>query len=369
MLPRRKTRQVKVGNVAVGGDAPVAVQSMTTTDTRDVEKTIFQIAELVVSGCEIVRVAVPDMEAAEALGEIKKQVQVPLVADIHFNHVLALKCAEFGIDKIRINPGNIGKKPRIKAVVDACKERGIPIRIGVNGGSLRKDLLEKHGGITAEAMVESALEEVGFLEENDFHDIILSLKSSDVPMMVEAYRMVADRTEYPLHLGVTEAGLMPTGAVKSAIGIGALLLEGIGDTIRVSLTADPVQEVEVAYDMLQALHLRQRGVNIIACPSCGRCDIDLFGVTAEVKERLKDLRVPMTIAVMGCEVNGPGEARSADLGIAGGGGVGLLIERGEIVKKVKESEMVDELVQAVHKRAAELEAENQDTGVRSQEPE
>lgn len=355
MLQRRKTRQVMVGNVPIGGDAPVAVQSMTTSDTRDVEKTIFQIAELVVAGCEIVRVAVPDMEAAEALEEIKKQVLAPLVADIHFNHVLALKCASFGIDKIRINPGNIGKKGRIKAVVDACKERDIPIRIGVNGGSLRKDLLAKHGGVTAEAMVESAMEEVGFLEENDFHDIVLSLKSSDVPMMVEAYRMIAERTDYPLHLGVTEAGMMPTGAVKSAIGIGALLLEGIGDTIRVSLTADSVHEVEVAYDILQALHLRRRGVNIISCPSCGRCDIDLFGVTAEVKERLKDIQAPLNIAVMGCEVNGPGEARSADLGIAGGGGVGLLIERGEIVKKVKESEMVDALVEAVRKRAAELE--------------
>ena len=358
MLERKKTRQVMVGDVPIGGDAPIAVQSMTITDTRDIEKTIFQIAELVVAGCEIVRVAVPDMAAAEALGEIKKQVNVPLVADIHFNHIFALKCASFGIDKIRINPGNIGKKERIKAVVDACKERNIPIRIGVNGGSLRKDLIAKHGGVTAEAMVESALEEVGFLEENGFNDIILSLKSSDVPMMIEAYRQIAERTDYPLHLGVTEAGMMPTGAVKSAVGIGSLLLDGIGDTIRVSLTADPVEEVEVAYDLLQALHLRERGVNIIACPSCGRCDIDLFGVTAEVKERLKDIRTPMNIAVMGCEVNGPGEARTADLGIAGGGGVGLLIDRGEIVKKVKESEMVDVLVEAVEKRVAEIEEQN-----------
>src|SRR5215475_8397341 len=322
MITRRKTRQIKVGNLQVGGGAPITVQSMTKTDTRDVQATLLEIWSLEAAGCDIVRCAVPVKEAAEKLGEIKKQIRIPLVADIHFNYKLALMALEQGVDGLRLNPGNIGGKHFVQEVVNVAKDKKIPIRIGVNGGSLEKDLLAKYNGPTAEGMVESGLRHVRILEDLGYREIKISLKASDPLMMIEAYRMLARQVDYPLHLGVTEAGTPSIGAVKSAVGIGTLLAEGIGDTIRVSLAADPVEEVRVGIEILKALGLRKAGLTFVACPSCGRADIDLVALARQVEERMgpyagKDIHV----AVMGCEVNGPGEARAADLGVAGGKGI------------------------------------------------
>ncbi|MGX8794471.1 flavodoxin-dependent (E)-4-hydroxy-3-methylbut-2-enyl-diphosphate synthase [Fusibacter sp. JL298sf-3] len=347
----RKT--VTVGNVALGGGHPVVIQSMTNTKTEDVKSTVAQILRLEEAGCELVRVAVPNMKAAEAIGEIKKQIHIPLVADIHFDHRLALAAIEQGVDKIRINPGNIGSEEKVKAVVDAAKSKGIPIRIGVNGGSLERSIYEKYGGVTAEALVESALYHVRILEALDFEDIVISIKSSDVRMTAEAYRMLHKATTYPLHLGVTEAGTVFTGTIKSAIGIGIPLYEGIGDTIRVSLAGEPEREIDVAKRILEVLDIRQFGVKVIACPTCGRTQVDLVTIANLVEERVKHIDKPLTVAVMGCAVNGPGEAREADIGIAGGNGEFLLFEKGMVIKKVKESEVVEALLEAIDKYTIE----------------
>lgn len=346
---RRPTRQIRVGKVAVGGNAPIAVQSMTKTDTRDVQATVDQIWALEAAGCEIVRVAVPDAEAAAAVPAIRSQIRIPLVVDIHFDYRLALTCLEAGVDCLRINPGNIGATWRVREVTKAAAERTVPIRIGVNAGSLEKHLLQRYGEPTAEALAESALFHIRILEELNYPEMKVSLKASDPKLMIEAYRLLADRVPYPFHLGVTEAGTAFTGAIKSAVGIGTLLAEGIGDTIRVSLTEDPTEEIRAGFEILKALGLRKRGLNVISCPSCGRVEIDLIGVTKEVEKRLAALNIhrSLNVAVMGCAVNGPGEARGADIGIAGGNGVGLLIKDGKIVRKVKESELADALVEEV----------------------
>lgn len=348
-IHRRPTRQFRVGGVPVGGDSPVTVQSMCTTDTRDVEATVSQILRLQEAGCDIVRVAVPDETAALALSEIKEAIRIPLVADIHFNYRLALRAIESGADALRINPGNIGKPERVEAVVHAARARGIPIRIGVNAGSLEPELWEKYGGPTPEAMVESALGRVRFLERLDFRQIKISLKASDVLRTVEAYRLISRQTDYPLHIGITEAGTFLPGTVKSSVGLGILLAEGIGDTLRVSLTDDPVQEVRVGIEILKSLGLREAGPVLISCPTCGRCEIDLIGLAHEVEERLSRMKSPMDVAVMGCVVNGPGEARGADFGIAGGKGVGLIFRKGKIVRKVKEEELADALMEEIRK--------------------
>lgn len=347
MVERRNTRQVMVGLVPIGDSAPVVVQSMTNTDTRDVDATVGQIARLVEAGCEVVRVAVPDRDAVQALHEIKQQIKIPLVADIHFNYKLALGAIESGADKLRINPGNIGATERVEAVVRSAKEHGIPIRIGVNAGSIEKRLLQKYGGPTSEALVESALAHVAILERLHFEDIVLSLKASDVPLTLAAYRMISQRVNYPLHIGITEAGTLRSGTIRSAVGIGVLLASGIGDTIRVSLAGNPVEEIPVAYEILKALHLRERGPTIIACPTCGRTEIDLVSIANEVERRTAHLRTPLKIAVMGCVVNGPGEAREADIGIAGGKGVGLIFRHGKTVRKVRENEIVDALMEEI----------------------
>ncbi|MBI5755555.1 MAG: flavodoxin-dependent (E)-4-hydroxy-3-methylbut-2-enyl-diphosphate synthase [Nitrospirae bacterium] len=346
-MKRRKTRQIRVGNVLIGGDAPVVVQSMTNTDTRDAEATVAQIKRLEEAGCEVVRVAVPDRDAAEALAVIKRAIGIPLIADIHFDYRLALLSIEKGVDALRLNPGNIGDKNRIEHVVKAAKERGIPIRIGVNAGSLEEDLLQKYGHPTPEAMVESAIRHIQILEEHDFYDIKVSLKASSVPMTINAYRLISKKVGYPLHVGISEAGPLLSGTVKSAIGIGILLSEGIGDTIRVSLTADPVEEVRVAYEILKALNLRHRGVNIISCPTCGRMEIDIEGIASEVERRLSHVTLPLNISILGCVVNGIGEGKEADIGIAGGKGVGLLFRDGAVVRKLKEEELVEALVREV----------------------
>lgn len=348
MITRKKTRAVWVGPVKVGGGAPVSVQSMTNTDTRDAGATVSQINQLVEAGCEIIRVAVPDMEAARALRSIMTQIKIPLVADIHFDHRLALAALEAGVHGLRINPGNIGGEERVAAVVAAAAGRGVPIRIGVNAGSLPKDLVRAHGGITPEAMVESALRHVRILEKLNFNAIKISLKASDVPLMISAYRMLAEKVDYPLHVGVTEAGTLLSGTVKSAIGIGVLLAEGIGDTIRVSLTGDPRHEVRIGYEILKALGLRRKGIELISCPTCGRTEIDLIGLAEEVEKRLSTLDVPLKVAVMGCAVNGPGEARHADVGIAGGKGEGVLFREGRVIRKVPGERLADELVQEVY---------------------
>ena len=332
-----------VGSVPVGGGAPVSIQSMLNTRTTDVEGSLKQLRALAAAGCQIARLAVPDREAASGFAEIVKESPLPLVADIHFDYRLAILAAEAGAAKIRINPGNIGGEDRVKAVVDVCKDRHIPIRIGVNGGSLDKKLLEKYGHPTAEALVESAFQHLELLEKQGFYDTCVSMKSSTVPTMVAAARLFRSKCDYPLHIGVTETGPVRQGLIKSAMGIGALLLDGIGDTLRVSLTDDPVQEVYAARDILKAAGLSRDGVNIISCPTCGRTRIDLIGLVEEVERRLKGVEKPITVAVMGCVVNGPGEASAADVGIAGGDGVGLLFRRGEIVKKVPQAELVDEL--------------------------
>lgn len=346
-MKRNQTRQLMVGGVPVGGGAPVTVQSMCNTRTDNVPATVRQIKELTAAGCEIIRVAVPDMAAAQAIGAIKAQIDIPLVVDIHFDYQLALECVRQGCDAVRINPGNIGGSDRVRAVVNACKERSIPIRIGVNGGSLEKGLLEKYGEVTAEALVESAFGHIRLLEECDFHDICVSLKSSSVPITMEAYRLMAERCDYPLHVGVTETGTPKMGILKSAVGIGGLLAQGIGDTIRVSLSADPVEEVLAAKDILKVVGLRRDGAELISCPTCGRTRIDLIALANEVEERLKNVKKPITVAVMGCVVNGPGEARAADVGIAGGIGEGLLFKKGEIVKKVPQDRLVDELFELI----------------------
>ena len=337
------TRQIFVGGVPVGGGAPVTIQSMTNTPTDDVTATVAQIRRLETAGCQIIRVAVPDMAAAKAVGAIKAQIHIPLVVDIHFDYKLALACVEAGCDAVRINPGNIGGADRVKAVAEACKAKRIPIRIGVNGGSLEKPLLAKYGGVTPEALVESAFGHIALLEQYDFHDICVSLKSSSVPVTMAAYRLMSEQSDYPLHLGVTETGTVRMGTLKSAIGIGGLLALGIGDTMRVSLSADPVEEVLAARDILKAAGLRREGADLISCPTCGRTRIDLIALANEVEERLKTVEKPITVAVMGCVVNGPGEAAAADVGIAGGNGEGLLFRKGEIVKKVPQDQLVDEL--------------------------
>ena len=331
----------------MGGGAPVSIQSMTNTPTHDVEATLSQIRALAAAGCDIVRVAVPDMEAAKAIGALKAGSPVPLVADIHFDYRLALEAAEQGIDKIRINPGNIGAPGRVEAVAKACMGRGIPIRVGVNGGSLEKELLAKYGGPTPEAMVESALGHIALLEKYGFEDICVSLKASNVPATVQAYRLMAERYDYPLHLGVTEAGTREMGELKAAAGIGGLLALGIGDTLRVSLTADPVEEVYAARKILKAIGLRREGPELIACPTCGRTQIDLIPMARQVEELLKDVDKPITVAVMGCVVNGPGEARHADVGLAGGSGEGVLFRHGEIVAKVPEDQLVPGLMRLI----------------------
>ncbi|MBI5038943.1 MAG: flavodoxin-dependent (E)-4-hydroxy-3-methylbut-2-enyl-diphosphate synthase [Nitrospirae bacterium] len=347
MVIRRKTRQIRVGNVVVGGDSPVVVQSMTNTDTRDIDATVAQIKGLEGGGCEVVRVAVPDKEAAEVLGRIKASIGIPLIADIHFDYRLALLSIEQGVDGLRLNPGNIGDKKRTEHVVKAAKERGISIRIGVNAGSLEEDLLQKYGHPTPEAMVESAMRHIRILEENNFHDIKISLKASNIHTTINAYRLISDKVDYPLHVGISEAGPLLSGTVKSAIGIGILLSEGIGDTIRVSLTADPAEEVRVAYEILKALNLRHRGVNIISCPTCGRMEIDIEEIAAEVERRLSHITLPLNISILGCIVNGIGEGKEADVGIAGGKGSGLLFRNGKMARRLRESELVEALIKEV----------------------
>ncbi len=346
-MVRRKTRPIFIGKVQVGGGAPVSVQSMTKTDTRDAVATIEQIKQLALDDCEIIRVAVPDREAAAALPAILKEASIPLVADIHFDHLLALEAIKAGVAGLRINPGNIGSRHKVEVVVKAASEKGIPLRIGVNAGSLEKELVVRYGGITAEAMAESALRHVAILEKLNFYNIKISLKSSNVPLMLDAYRLLAAQVDYPFHIGVTEAGTLRSGTVKSAVGIGILLNEGIGDTIRVSLTGNPEHEVRVGYEILKSLGLRRRGVELISCPTCGRTRIDLIRIAGEVEERLQGLDRPLKVAVMGCVVNGPGEAREADVGIAGGKGTGLIFRKGVIVRRVPEDRLVDELLKEI----------------------
>ena len=341
---RNNTRQIHAGSLAIGGGAPVSVQSMTKTDTRDASATLTQIKNLHDHGCQLVRVAVPDKDCIRAFADICKESPLPVVADIHFDYRLALEAAAAGAAKIRINPGNIGAPERVRAVAAACRSRGLPIRVGVNGGSLPKDILTRHGGVTAEGMVEAALGQIEQLHRFDFEDICVALKSSDVPLTVAACRLMAEKTDCPLHIGVTEAGAGYHAQIKSAVGIGALLLDGIGDTLRVSLTADPAEEVTFGLSILRATGLRRGGVEIISCPTCGRCQVDVVTLRREMEERLSDIKKDLTVAVMGCAVNGPGEARQADAGIAGGDGVGLLFRRGEIVRKVPWSQASDALI-------------------------
>ena len=343
------SKQIHVGAVAVGGGAPVSIQSMCNTPTQDVERTVSQILRLEQAGCQIIRVAVPDMDAARAIGPIRRRIHIPLVADIHFDYRLALECVRQGVDKIRINPGNIGSAEKVRAVADACRDRGIPIRIGVNGGSLERELLQKYGGVTAQALVDSALGHVRLLNDCNFDDICISVKCSHVPVNMAAYRMLHEQTHYPLHLGVTEAGPPRRGVLKSAIGIGGLLCQGIGDTIRVSLTADPEEEVRAALDILSAAGLRKTGPDLISCPTCGRTRYDMIPIAREVERRLQGCTKPITVAVMGCVVNGPGEARAADVGIAGGDGEGLLFRHGEILRKVPQDKLVDALMDEIDK--------------------
>jgi len=346
-MTTKTTRRINVGGVAVGGGAPVSVQSMTKTKTADVAATVAQIKELEAAGCEIIRAAVPNEEAAAALGQIKKQIGIPLIADIHFDYRLALTAVAGGVDALRINPGNIGALWKVREVVAACLDCGVPIRIGVNAGSLQKDLLEKYGHPTPEALVESAEQNVEILESLGFSAIKLSLKASDVPRTVEAYRLFSQRHDYPLHLGISEAGPSFSGIIKSAVGMGILLYEGIGDTMRVSLTAPPEEEVRVAWEILKSLGKRHRGLNLISCPTCGRCRVNLVEVVKEAEERLRGMDKTVTVAIMGCEVNGPGEAREADFGLAGGNGEALIFKHGKVIKKVKQSEMLDALIKAI----------------------
>ena len=347
MIQRRKTRQISIGSVKIGGDAPISVQSMTKTDTRDVRRTAYQIKRLEEAGCEIVRVAVVDEEAACAISEIKRKIRIPIIADIHFNYRLALKSMEAGADGLRINPGNIGGRERLKAIVLEAKNRSIPIRIGVNAGSLEKNLLKRFGGATPEAMASSALRTIEWIGNFGFDQIKVSLKASDVVRTMAAYRLFSERSDYPVHLGITEAGRGSGAIVKSALGIGLLLQEGVGDTLRVSLTGDPVEEVRVGYEILRALKIRQRGVEIISCPTCGRCQINLTPLVKKIEKATQHTTIPLNIAIMGCVVNGPGEAKEADLGIAGGRGVGVLFRKGRIVRKVKEKDFARVLLSEI----------------------
>ena len=342
-MQRTETRTVQVGNLKLGGGNPVVIQSMCNTDTRDVAATVAQIHALEAAGCELVRVAVPDMKAADAIGEIKKQIHIPLVADIHFDYRLALRVMELGIDKVRINPGNIGDEDRIRQVVEMAKEKHIPIRIGVNSGSLEKELVEKYHGVTAEGLVESALDKVRIIEEMGYDNLVISIKSSDVMMCAKAHELIAEKTDHPLHVGITEAGTLYSGNIKSAVGLGIILSQGIGDTIRVSLTGAPLEEIKSAKRILKTLGLRKGGVEVVSCPTCGRTRIDLIGLANKVEAMVQDIPLDIKVAVMGCVVNGPGEAKEADIGIAGGVGVGLLIKKGEIVKKVPEDQLLDTL--------------------------
>jgi len=349
MYKRRKSRKVFFAEQPIGGNSPISVQSMCNTKTADIKKTVDQIRELESAGCEIIRVAVPDKESAEALSKIKENINIPLVADIHFDYRLALKSVYNGVDALRINPGNIGSDKRVKEVALACRENSIPIRVGSNSGSLEEELLEKYGGPTAEALVESALRNVRILEENNFYDIVISLKSSSILTTLEAYRLMAEKVDYPFHIGITEAGTTWRGTIKSAAGIGSLLAQGYGDTLRVSLTGDPVEEVKVGWQILKSLELRRRGVEIISCPTCGRTNIDLIGLAEKVEKALTGIDKDITVAVMGCAVNGPGEAREADIGIAGGINEGIIFKNGEVIKKVKEEELLEELIKEVKK--------------------
>jgi len=353
-LKREDTKKIKVGNIDIGGGSPVILQSMTNTDTRDTKATVNQIKELEKLGCELVRVAVPDMEAASKLGEIKEKINIPLAADIHFNYRLALKSIEEGVDKVRINPGNIGSKDRVQAVVRAAKERNIPVRIGVNAGSVEKRLLEKYGGPTYEALVQSALDQVRMLENLNFDNIIVSLKASEVKTMIDAYVMFSQKAFYPLHLGVTEAGTLMRASVKSSVGIGHLLIMGIGDTLRVSITGDPQEEVLVGREILRATGLRNIGPDIISCPTCGRCEIDLISMAQEVERKVRFIKYPVKLAIMGCAVNGPGEAREADIGIAGGKGTGVLFKRGKVLKRVSKEKMIEEFLMEIDNYLKEL---------------
>ena len=345
-MNRKLTRKLNVGGVAIGGDSPISIQSMLNVPAADVDGNVSPARELETAGCEILRVAIPNQQSVRLIPAIKAATTIPLVADIHFDYRLALESVEAGIDKIRINPGNIGSDDRVKAVADACRSHGVPIRIGVNSGSLEKEILAKHGGPTAAALCESAMYHASLLEKYDFNDIVLSMKSSRVDTMIEAYELASQACDYPLHLGVTEAGTERMGLVKSAIGIGSLLQRGVGDTIRVSLTADPVREIAAAMDILRALNLRS-GVQMVSCPTCGRTNIDLITIAGEVERRLASCKKPITVAVMGCAVNGPGEAREADIGIAGGNGVGLIFKKGEIVRRVPEDRLVDSLMEEI----------------------
>lgn len=343
MFHRKDTRPVQVGSLTIGGSDQVLIQSMTTTKTADVAKTVAEILRLEEAGCDLVRVTVNNKEAAAAVKEIKRQIHIPLVADIHFDHRLALAAIENGVDKVRINPGNIGHRDRVEAVVKACKERGIPIRIGVNAGSLERHIIEKHGYPTAEGMLESALHHIRILEDLDFEDIIVSMKASDLPLAIAAYRLAAESFRYPLHLGITESGTLFSGTIKSSAGLGTLLSMGIGNTMRVSLSADPVEEVKVARELLKGYHLISNAATLVSCPTCGRIDIDLISVANEVEDYLQHIKVPIKVSVLGCAVNGPGEAREADIGIAGARGEGLLFRKGEVVRKIPEAELVTEL--------------------------
>lgn len=346
---RRLSREVSVGSLKIGGNNPISIQSMTNTDTRDAKATIEQIKRLEAVGCDVVRVAVPDMEAAKNIGEIKKNVNIPVIADIHFDHRLALEAIDQGVDGVRINPGNIGSIEKVKMVVNKCKEKNLKIRIGVNGGSLEKELLEKYGSATAEALVESALGHVKILEDLDFCNIVISLKSSDIYKTIEAYELISKQVDYPLHIGITESGSVKKGTIKSSIGVGALLLKGIGDTIRISLTGDPTEEVIVGKEILRSLDLLNDKIKVISCPTCGRCNIDLISVVNEVEEKINKVDKDMTVAIMGCAVNGPGEAKEADIGIAGGKGEGLLFKKGEIIRKIKGDNLVEELLNEIDK--------------------
>lgn len=342
-MDRTRTKVVKIGDRVIGGGNPILIQSMTNTKTEDVAATVAQIRALTAAGCDIVRCAVPTAEAAEALEKIKKQISIPLVADIHFDYRLALAAIAHGADKIRINPGNIGSKDRVRAVVDAAREKNIPIRVGVNSGSLEKELLEKYGGVTAEGLVESALSQVALIEDMGYDNLVISIKASDVCMCARAHELIAEQTDHPLHVGITEAGTLYSGNIKSAVGLGIILYQGIGDTIRVSLTGDPLEEIKSAKRILKTLGLRQGGVEVVSCPTCGRTQIDLIGLANQVETMVQDIPLDIKVAVMGCVVNGSGEAREADLGIAGGKGVGLLIRKGEVVKKVPEGELLQAL--------------------------
>lgn len=352
-MERRRTRQISIGPVKVGGDAPISVQSMTKTDTRDIQKTVHQIRRLEEAGCEIIRVAVVDEEAARAITEIKKKIRIPIIADIHFHPRLALRAMESGADGLRINPGNIGGRDRLKPIITEARDRFIPIRIGVNSGSLEKDLLKRFGGTTPEAMVSSALRTIEWMEDLGFHLIKVSLKASDVLRTVGAYRLFSKKSDYPLHLGVTEAGKGSGAIVKSSIGMGLLLSEGMGDTLRVSLTGDPMDEVRVGYEILRALNIRKRGIEIISCPTCGRCEVDLTRLVEKVERAVKKITTPLTVAIMGCVVNGPGEAKEADVGIAGGKGVGVLFKKGKVGRKVREKDFVPVLLREIYEMTEE----------------